>query len=300
MRLDLAARFKGRAEVVATSLHGDPARGLGQLDVRDANAIASTLERLQPTHVVNLAALASPVIARKNPEISWTLHAHVPDMLGRLILRHVPECWLMQVGSGLVYGRTAMAGSAMTVDDVLAPMDLYAVTKAAGDLALGALAGEGLKCLRLRPFNHTGPGQASDFAVPSFAGQLARIAVGKQPPVFRAGNLEAERDFLDVRDVAAAYGCIIECSGALKTGSIYNIASGTAVRMGEILDCLIELAGVRVILESDPSKQRPADLPRISGDSSNLRRDTGWQPKYKLPDTLADTYFAALAEAEVN
>ena len=112
-----------------------------------------------------------------------------------------PDCWLLNAGSGLVYGESAKPGLPLDESALLAPIDEYAVTKAAADLALGALARRGLKCIRFRPFNHTGAGQAGAFVIPAFAMQIAQIEAGLAEPVIHVGNLDAERDFLDVRDV---------------------------------------------------------------------------------------------------
>jgi GDP-4-dehydro-6-deoxy-D-mannose reductase len=286
----LAERFLSTANIVATSLHGSPGSKVRQLDVLDDAAVAALLEQFLPTHVVNLAGLAAPAAARANPDLAWTLNARVPESIGRLILRHAPECWFLHVGSGLVYGRTALSGAAMTELSLLQPMDPYGVTKAAGELALGACVEEGLKCLRLRPFNHTGPGQTEDFAIPALAAQLARIAASRQPPVISVGNLDSERDFLDVRDVVAAYGQLIEQSGSLRPGSIYNISSGRSLSIGDVLDRLIAVSGLNVTVERDPLRQRPSDIPRISGSSLKLQQDTGWSPQFGFDVTLYDIY----------
>lgn len=290
LRAALSARFRQRAQIVATSLAGTADGEILPLDLLSPEALRASLGQLQPTHVINLAGLASPVAARRNVDLAWRLHAIAPEILGGLIAELVPECWLFHVGSGLVYGRSALSGELMTEYSLLAPTDPYSVTKAAGDLAVGALVGQGLKCLRLRPFNHTGPGQSEDFVVTAFAGQLARIAKGLQPPVLQVGNLDAERDFLDVRDVADAYATLIECSDSLKPGAIYNIASGEAISIRRILEKLISSSGLTVRVDPDPDRQRPSDLPRIAGSARKLQDDTGWTPRFRLDETLSAIY----------
>ncbi|MBK8455888.1 MAG: GDP-mannose 4,6-dehydratase [Phyllobacteriaceae bacterium] len=153
-------------------------------------------------------------------------------------------------------------------------------------MALGALAEEGLRCLRLRPFNHTGPGQSEDFVVPAFAAQIARIGRGERPPVLRVGNLEAKRDFLDVRDVVSAYLTMVEQASAFEPGMALNVSSGTAIRIGDILESLVRLAGVDVSIEVDPEKWRPVDIPVSYGDSGRLSALTGWRPLFAFNDTL--------------
>ena len=167
-------------------------------------------------------------------------------------------------------------------------MDTYALTKAAGDLAMGVLAGDGLKCLRLRPFNHTGPGQSEDFAVPAFAAQIARIKAGLQEPVLKLAICLLCRDFLDVRDVAQAYVALIEFSDTLKSGAIYNIASGVGQTMQGLLCMLVKISGVELDVELDPNRQRASDLPAIVGNAEALMLDTRWRPTISINHTLSE------------
>ena len=288
LRAALAARFGGDAQIIATTL-GPQDAGLIALDMRDADALRAAIRQHRPTHVVNLVGLAAPVMAARKPELAWDLHALAPERLGRIVLQEMPDCWVLHVSSGLIYGRTALEVEVLTEGAMLAPMDVYATTKSAGDLVMGALAEEGLKSLRLRPFNHTGPGQSEAFVVPAFAAQIAKIRAGTQPPVIRVGNLDASRDFLDVRDVVDAYVRLIADASQCRAGSIYNIASGQAVRTGTILDRLIEMSGLDIQIEPDPARQRPSDLPRIAGSSAALQAATGWAPTRTLDQTLRET-----------
>ena len=287
---DLEGRFGGAADVVATSRQGKG--GLIALDLMDDAALRDMLQRLQPTHIINLVGIAAPAEARKNTRMAWELHAMAPERLGHLILEIVPHCWFFHMGSGLVYGRSALDISPIDETAVLRPMDIYGVTKAAGDLAVGMLAEEGLRCLRLRPFNHTGPGQSENFAIPSFASQIARIEAGLQPPVLKTGNLDVIRDFLDVRDVAAAYGQLIAETERLAPGTVFNIASGTGWKMADMLDALITNSHMEITVEPDPTRQRESDLPKLVGDASALRHSVSWVPNYTLHQTLHDILYA--------
>lgn len=283
----LEDRFGAGAAVTRTGLRGGA--GLRPLDLRDAPALRDALRDLRPTHVVNLVGIAAPAEARRDPDAAWQAHAVAVERLGRLILQDLPDCWLVHVGSGLAYGRSALDGAPVAETAPLEPMDIYGVTKAAGDLALGALAGEGLRCLRLRPFNHTGPGQSEAFVIPAFAAQIARIEAGRQPPVIRVGNLDAVRDFLDVRDVVAAYADLVAAAGAMAPGRAVNIASGRGRRIGDLLDALCRMARVPVTVEPDPDRQRPSDLPALVGDAGVLAAATGWAPRHGLDETLRAT-----------
>lgn len=290
----LDRHFGASAKVLATSRH--PSAGLTSLDLTDGSAVRAAIRDFRPTHVVNLAGIASPVTAHQDPELAWTVHAQAPEQLGRIVLEEAPACWLFHVGSGLVYGKAAAHGNPVDEETPLAPLDTYGVTKAAGDLAVGALANAGLRCLRLRPFNHTGPGQSEDFAIPAFAAQIARIEAGLQEPVLQVGNLDAVRDFLDVRDVVSAYCLLIEASENLSPGSVFNIASGAGLRIGDALEHLLSESRVEIEVQRDPERQRPSDLPAIIGNPDRLTGVVKFSPALKIEKTLKDTlrYFRTI------
>jgi GDP-4-dehydro-6-deoxy-D-mannose reductase len=182
-----------------------------------------------------------------------------------------------------VYG----AGNArpFTETDPVAPRSPYAASKAGAELAAQETRTRtGLKVVIARSFPHTGPGQDARFVAPAFARRLrgARLAGAR---VVKVGNLDPVRDFLDVRDVAAAYLALIERG---KPGEVYNIASGKGVSLQELFDRLAAIVGVEAIPEPDPEFVRPADIPMLVGDSGKLRADTGWAPTIPLDQTLRD------------
>ena len=298
-----AAGFVGRHLLTALEAeHGrDAAIGAGRggaqvaLDVLDGGAMRRTLEAVRPTHVVNLAGIAVPGEAAADEAAAWSLHLDAVVDLGRAILERCPEVWLLQVGSGLAYGRTARHGRPVREDEALEPIDIYGASKAAGDVAIGALASSGLRVVRLRPFNHTGPGQTADFVVPAFARQIARIEAGLHPPVIEVGNLGSARDFLDVRDVAGAYAAVIRRAGSLEAGIALNVASGRATVIRDLLDRLLAMSTARIEIRSDPARQRAGDLATISGDTSALRVATGWEPSVGLDRMLRDVLEAQRA-----
>ncbi|TPL01791.1 MULTISPECIES: GDP-mannose 4,6-dehydratase [unclassified Mesorhizobium] len=275
--------------VISTSKDGGSHPLLGEievLDVTDKVAVQDAIVRHRPTHVIHLAAVAALGAARADPENTWRIHVQGALNVAHAILEKAPECWLLHVGSGLVYGESAKTGLPLDENALLVPVDDYAVTKAAADLALGALSRHGLKCIRLRPFNHTGPGQTEAFVVPAFAMQIAQIEAGLAPPVIRVGNLDAERDFLDAGDVAGAYARVVSKSAELKPNTIFNIASGISWRMGDILDRLLAQSSVKIATEQDSQRMRPSDLPRIVGDATRAREQLGWAPKHRFEATL--------------
>jgi GDP-4-dehydro-6-deoxy-D-mannose reductase len=169
----------------------------------------------------------------------------------------------------------------------LLPANPYAASKAAAEaIALAWARSYDLDVIVARPFNHIGPGQDQRFVVASFAQQLATIAAGG-PPLLHVGNLKAERDFLDVRDVAEAYIALLAYG---RGGEVYNICSGRSVRIQEVLRQLIAIARVPVEVREDPERMRPSDLPVLVGYASKLRTATGWEPKRSLAQTLRDVY----------
>jgi len=137
-------------------------------------------------------------------------------------------------------------------------------------------AESGLRVVRFRPFNHTGPGQSEAFVIPAFAAQIARIEAGAQEPVIRVGNLEPERDFLHVADVVRAYALALERFDELPAGAVFNLASGQPRRIGDILAAIIARASVPIRVEVDPARLRPVEIMRAVGDATKAREVLGW------------------------
>jgi GDP-4-dehydro-6-deoxy-D-mannose reductase len=208
--------------------------------------------------------------------------------LAHAVLADAPGCFLLYVSSADAYGTSFAAGQPVDETQPLAPMNLYGATKAAADLALGAMVADGLHVVRVRPTNHIGPGQAADFVVGAFAEQAVRIAAGKQPPTMRVGNLDAQRDFLDVRDVCSAYVACLQQAEALVPGTILNVASGIPRSIRDVLESLLTAAGIRPRIELDPARIRAADIPIAIGDARRARTLLGWAPTVPWEQTIAD------------
>jgi nucleoside-diphosphate-sugar epimerase len=260
--------------------------GHGALDITDRAAVIQAVRRARPEACIHLAAISAIGAARQDPELAWRV-----NLMGTLHLAEAVRelgCLLVYASSAEIYGASFRAGVPLDETALPAPQNTYAATKAAADLALGALAADGLRVVRLRPFNHTGPGQTEAFVVPAFAAQAARIAAGLQPPVLKVGNLDARRDFLDVRDVCAAYVAAIARAETLPPGAILNIASGTSHRIGDILTALLRLAGIAPRIEPDPARMRPSDIPTASGDARLACAALGWTAAIPWQTTLRD------------
>jgi len=273
----LAAAFPGAAL--------DAAR----FDITDPAAVAAAIAASPPDALVHLAAVAAISAARQDPDRAWRINLGGTLNLARALLAHAPGCMMVFSSSADIYGASFRGGQPLAENALLAPLNTYAATKAAADLALGAMAAaDGLRVVRVRAFNHTGPGQSLDFVVPAFAGQVARIAAGLQPPVLQVGDLSPLRDFLDVRDVCAAYAACVRQGDALPPGTILNLASGQPRRMADVLQSLLDAAGVQAEPQTDPSRLRPSDIPLAAGDSALARRLLGWTPSIPWPQTVAD------------
>ncbi len=262
--------------------------GLTPLDVTDARATEALIASLRPDACIHLAGLAAVPAASKDPDLAWRVNLFGTLNVVRAVRRHASGCFCLFVSSADIYGASFRAGSALDEGAVVAPLNTYSASKAAADLAVGALAAEGLRAVRLRPFNHTGPGQTPAFVVPAFARQVARIAAGLQEPVIRTGALDPWRDFVDVRDICAAYVACLHHAERLQPGTILNLASGTPRRIGDILDSLLRLAGVSARVEPREALLRPADIPTARGNAAQARDLLGWCPERPWEQTLAD------------
>jgi nucleoside-diphosphate-sugar epimerase len=261
-----------------------------RFEITDEAAVAQLVGEIDPDCVIHLAAIAAIAEARAAPERTWQVNLHGTLTLANATKANRPDAFFMFISSGDIYGNTFRRGIRLDEDVPVAPVNVYSATKAAADLAIGQMAAEGLRAIRVRPLNHTGPGQSNAFVVSAFAEQIARIAAGKQPPLMRVGGLMPERDFLDVRDVCAAYVACIESADRLEPGTILNIASGTPRRIGDVLDQLLAIAGVSATVETASDRLRPTDIACAMGDSSRIREVTGWAPAIPWEQTLQDVF----------
>ncbi len=257
-------------------------------DIADAAEVAAAVATANPDVCVHLAAISTNAQVRSNEDRAWAVNLHGSLYLARAILRHAPRCQLIFASSADAYGASFRPGTKLDETAPLAPLNAYAATKAAADLALGAMVEQGLCLARPRPFNHTGAGQSSGLVVAAFARQIARIAAGVQDPVISVGNLDPRRDFLDVRDVCAAYIACMTRRDAIEPGAIFNIASGEARRIGDVLDALMETAGVTAEIRIDTTRTRTTDVPLAWCDPARARQVLGWRATTPWSETLRD------------
>jgi GDP-4-dehydro-6-deoxy-D-mannose reductase len=251
------------------------------LDVTDRIAVEAKLTQLKPQAVVHLAAQSSVAASHEDPDLTLRV-----NYLGALsVLRGAQHCGsrprVLLIGSADQYGTTHLGSEPFTEASPLRPTSAYARSKAEADQLGEQFADLGLPIVRIRAFNHSGPGQPDSFVLASFARQIAEIEIGQREPVMRVGNLDSVRDFLDVADVVDAY---IRLLDAQVEPTAYNVCSGVGVQLSVLLEALLERASIRPRIEPDPERFRPTDF--SVGDASRLRAATGWEPTVPIEQTL--------------
>jgi GDP-4-dehydro-6-deoxy-D-mannose reductase len=256
------------------------------IDLLDPESIDQAVRTARPDALLHLAAQANVSASFADPGITWRTNLSGTLALAEAVMRHVPACRVVLASTGEVYGLSFRAIEPLDETAVLAPANPYAASKAAADLAVGEMALRGLDVVRVRAFNHTGPGQSANFVVSAFARQVARIAAGLQEPVLRVGDLNRWRDFLDVRDVCEGYVAALNIAAA--SGAVFNLASGTPRRIGDILDALIARTGIAPRIETEVGRLRPTDVERVVGNSQAARAGLGWAPQIAWEQTLDD------------
>jgi len=250
---------------------------LNPAEVRDAIA------RIKPSAVIHCAGAPNVAHSWRDTLMPLSVNVLATHHLFDALRRAGAPCRVIVPGSATVY---EPASTALTEESPVAPSNPYAVSKLAQeDLSLRAAREDGVEVIVTRSFNHTGPRQSAAFAAPNMARQIAQIEAGLVEPLIKVGNLDAQRDFTDVRDMARAYVALVQ-QGTPST--IYNVSSGVPRVMRSVLDALIARARVAVRVEADPALMRPSDTPLLLGDSTRLREATGWQPRISFDQTLDD------------
>ncbi|WP_199236489.1 GDP-mannose 4,6-dehydratase [Ramlibacter sp. WS9] len=253
-------------------------------DVLDAAALRATVEAFRPDWIVHLAAQSHVPSSWSDPLTTLQVNAGGTANLLKALDDTGFTGRLLYVSSADIYGAVPEEELPLTEHTPPAPRNPYASSKVAGEeLCRQWARTRPLDVVIARPFNHTGAGQRPDFALPAFAQTVAAIKRGRQEPKILTGDLDVTRDFLDVRDVVAAYLALLARG---RSGETYNVCSGREVHLGDALRMLVELAGVRAQIETDPQRLRPSEQRRMFGDHSRLTEATGWVPRFSLADTL--------------
>jgi GDP-4-dehydro-6-deoxy-D-mannose reductase len=258
---------------------GDDRVTWSALDLLDRPGVRAALATANPSVIYHCAGFADVQDAWRDP--AGALRVNVLGTHNLLEsareLGFAPR--VLVTGSAQIY-RPSL--DALTEDDEIGPANPYGVSKLAQEMTAAASP---LPALLVRPFNHAGPRQSPSYATSGFAQQIADIEAGRLDPVLHVGNLDARRDITDVRDTVRAYQALAEHGQA---GRPYNVCSGRAYSMRELLDILLSHARVRVRVEVDPARLRPSDNPVILGSHARLTADTGWTPMIPIEQTLAE------------
>jgi GDP-4-dehydro-6-deoxy-D-mannose reductase len=254
-----------------------------RVDLLDPVDVREAIARVKPSAVIHCAGAPNVAHSWRDTVTPLSVNVLATHHLFDALRRAGVSCRVVVPGSATVY---APSMDVLTEESPVGPSNPYATSKLAQEqLALRAGPEDGVEVIVTRSFNHTGPRQSAAFAAPNMARQIAMIEKGLAEPVIKVGNLDAQRDFTDVRDMARAYVTL------MRTGTpsaIYNVSSGVARVMRSVLDALAARSKVEVLIETDPALMRPNDVPLMLGDSTKLRRETGWHPEIPFDQTLDD------------
>lgn len=254
------------------------------VDLRATAEVTDLLQKARPERVYHLAGQSYVPASWDDPWQTFEINVHCQVNLMEAILAAKLTPRVLIVASDEEYGHITPDDLPLDEDTPLRPASPYAVSKVAQDmLGLQYHLNYDLFIVRVRPFNHIGPRQRSEFVAPAFARQLAEIEAGLRPPVVRVGNLDARRDFTDVRDMVRAYFLALERGEA---GAVYNVGAGQSHSIGELLDVLLGLSPAHVAVEQDPVRMRPSDVPVVICDATRFRTQTGWAPQISFRESL--------------
>jgi len=302
----LSAAFSARfpdAELVLLVRPGEtpPRRGskFVAAELTDEASIRAVIEEVRPDLVLHLAAQASVDQAMGGAEQTWRVNFCGTMWLASAVARYCSQSTFLFVSSAEVYGAN-FRNEPVAEETPLLPLNPYARSKAAAETMLADVLPRSARLIVTRSFNHTGAGQDERFALPAFAAQIARIETREQEPCLSVGNLSAERDFMDVEDVVEAYLRLIETDD-LPQRATFNVASGNAHAIRDMLDRLRALARTHFEIRTDPTRLRASDIACAVGDATRLRDMTGWTPRLSIDEMLSrllDHWRARIATAD--
>jgi len=278
-------------EIYGTSFPAKPEAGAGEknifyLDIRSEKDVFGAIKRTQPDWVFHLAAIS-------NVKHSWEKRRETleTNLMGTFYMfeavrKFSSQARVLFISSSDVYGILSPKENVFKEEDSFQVVNPYAFSKVSGEiLSEFYVLIENLDVVIARSFPHTGPGQSPDFVCSDWASQIARIEKGLAEPVIKVGNLNVKRDFTDVRDVVRAYILLMEKG---IRGEVYNVCSGGAVSLREILDLLLSFSSKKIKVQVDSTKLRKADIPLLLGDYKKIKEETSWEPEIPLKQSLHD------------
>ncbi|MFH0864190.1 MAG: GDP-mannose 4,6-dehydratase [Candidatus Gottesmanbacteria bacterium] len=259
---------------------------LQDADIMDSHSLYSVFVEVKPDYIFHLAAQSFVQTSWASPATTMEMNVvgsvHLFEAIRRAQINPVIQIACSSEEYGLVYPNELP----IKEDNPLRPQSPYAVSKVAMDyLGYQYWQSYKMRIIRTRGFNHTGPRRGEVFVTSNFAKQIAEIEKKKKEPVIEVGNLEAQRDWTDVRDMVSAYLMAVEKG---KAGEVYNICSGQTIKVKDVLDMLLAMSKVKVKIKQDPARLRPSDVTILLGDNSKFRKATGWKPKIPFKKTMED------------
>jgi GDP-4-dehydro-6-deoxy-D-mannose reductase len=282
-----SVRWRSKRDNIA-HLEASKSVTLFETDIKDPLSVRQTVSEARPDEIYHLAAQSFVPASWSAP--AETLDTNIQGQLNILEAARevVPDARLHVVGSSEEYGLVYPNEVPINEDQPLRPMSPYGVSKVAQDmLGWQYFQSFGMNVVRTRAFNHTGPRRGEVFVTSNFAKQLAEIKMGRRTPVMKVGNLDAKRDFTDVRDTIRAYHLAVTKA---EPGTVFNISSGVGRSIQSVLDLLLEISGLDVQVEQDPSRMRPSDVMVLEGSSERIKKALGWQPEIPFEKTMKDLY----------
>jgi GDP-4-dehydro-6-deoxy-D-mannose reductase len=256
-------------------------------DITDFPKLSDLVKKIRPDQIYHLAGISSAGRSFLEPLVTFDANIYGTISLLEAVRQGKLDTKILVVGSGDMYGVVSKKDIPIKENLPLNPISPYGASKAACDvLAYQYFKSYGLKIVRARSFNHTGPGQALGFAIPDFCSQIAKIEKGLVPAYMRVGNLQAIRDLTDVRDIVRGYELLMRHG---KAGEAYNLCLGKGYKLKQILDKLSKLACKKIKAMEDKNRKRTADIPILVGDNSKIKKESGWKPKMSLDETLKDS-----------
>ena len=255
-------------------------------DIRNYDALKNVIEDVKPDEIYHLAAISFIPTSLKDPKLTFDTNLYGTLNLYQAVIDLEMNPMILFVGSADEYGIVNENDLSIKEECPLNPMNPYSISKTSADfLSLAYFRYYHLKIIRVRPFNHIGPRQAPDFVCSSFAKQIAEIEKGLRDSIIKVGNLEAKRDFTDVRDMVRGYWLALDKG---EPGEVYNICSEKIIQIHDLLNKLLNISKKKIEIRKDMKRMRPSDNPILQGDSSKFRRRSGWKPEILLDKTLKD------------
>jgi GDP-4-dehydro-6-deoxy-D-mannose reductase len=288
------SRISVLASAVSSSL--EPDVDYYDVDIRDREAVRSVVWEVKPDRIYHLAAISAVDTSWSNPTLTYEVNVFGANNLFNAAMRLPSPSRILNVSSAQVY---APSSRPLDEESFVRPNNPYAASKAMAEMLVVEYQKyrEG-GIVTVRSFNHTGPGQPPNFVLPSIAKQFAEIEAGLRPPKLTVGNIQVMRDFTDIRDVVRAYCALLDRG---RTGEIYNVCSGVAVRLADIIQVFESISGLKVEIETDAERVRSNDIAQICGDPSKIREQTGWCPQISLQETISallDYWRSKIASSE--